>query len=139
MATLRRASTVSFKKPHGRILDDEGGDVKSKQTAEFSEQGKVKWDVYKEYAKANNLTAVAIYLLALLGAQSLVVGSNLWLKYWAETNQEAGGNPDIGKNIGIYAAFGIGGSLLMVVQTLLLWIFCSIEVRPSRHRASSNA
>lgn len=30
--------------------------------------------------------------------------------------------------IGIYFAFGIGSSLLTVIQTLVLWIFCSIEV-----------
>ena len=47
---------------------------------------------------------------------------------WAETNQEEGSNNDVGKFIGIYFAFGIGSSLLTVVQTLILWIFCSIEV-----------
>jgi hypothetical protein len=30
--------------------------------------------------------------------------------------------------IGIYFAFGIGSAALVVVQTLILWIFCSIEV-----------
>lgn len=34
----------------------------------------------------------------------------------------------MGKYIGIYFAFGIGSALLVVVQTLILWIFCSIEV-----------
>jgi ATP-binding cassette subfamily C (CFTR/MRP) protein 1 len=138
MSTLRRASTVTFKGPQGRITDDETGDVKTKQSKEFSEQGKVKWDVYKEYAKANNTAAVIIYLLALVAAQSLVVGSNLWLKHWSELNQRYGGNPDIGKNIGIYFAFGIGGSVFMVLQTLLLWIFCSIEVRIHLHAWSSS-
>lgn len=37
-------------------------------------------------------------------------------------------NKDIGKYLGIYFAFGIGSSALVVVQTLILWIFCSIEV-----------
>ena len=136
MSTLRRASTVSFKGSHGRILDDEVGHMKTKQSKEFSEQGKVKWDVYKEYAKANNFAALCVYLSALVGAQSLVVGSNLWLKHWAETNQRYGGNPNIGRNIGIYFAFGIGGSVLLAVQSLVLWIFCSIEVRKTRYDAS---
>lgn len=35
----------------------------------------------------------------------------------------------MGKNIGIYFAFGVGSAALVVVQTLILWIFCSIEVR----------
>lgn len=130
MVELRRASTVSFKRPHGKLLDEEGGDIRTKQSKEHSEQGKVKWSVYKEYAKASNAVAVSLYLTAIVGAQTLVVGSNLWLKHWSEENQEYGGNPDIAKNIGIYFAFGFGGALLMVFQTFVLWIFCSIEVCP---------
>ena len=34
----------------------------------------------------------------------------------------------MGKYIGIYFAFGVGSAALVVVQTLILWIFCSIEV-----------
>ena len=128
MAELRRASTVSFKRPYGKLLDEEDGDLRTRQSKEHSEHGKVKWSVYKEYAKASNIGAVCFYLVALIGSQSLIVGSNLWLKHWSEENQEYGGNPDIGKYIGIYAAIGLGGAILMAVQSLLLWIFCSIEV-----------
>ena len=53
---------------------------------------------------------------------------NVWLKRWADMNSATGRNPDVGKYIGVYFAFGIGGALLVVVQTLILWIFCSIEV-----------
>jgi ATP-binding cassette subfamily C (CFTR/MRP) protein 1 len=53
----------------------------------------------------------------------------VWLKQWSEVNQKYGGNPHVGKYIGIYFAFGIGSAALVVVQTLILWIFCSIEVR----------
>jgi hypothetical protein len=56
------------------------------------------------------------------------VGASVWLKQWSEVNQRAGGNPQVGKYIGIYFAFGIGSAALVVVQTLILWIFCSIEV-----------
>jgi len=56
----------------------------------------------------------------------------VWLKQWSEANQRAHGNPHVGKNIGIYFAFGVGSAALVVVQTLILWIFCSIEVRSSR-------
>jgi hypothetical protein len=52
----------------------------------------------------------------------------VWLKHWAEMNQQYGGNPQVGKYIGIYFAFGVGSAALVVVQTLILWIFCSIEV-----------
>jgi hypothetical protein len=56
-------------------------------------------------------------------------GGSVWLKQWSEVNTEAGGNPNVGLYIGIYFAFGIGSACLVVVQTLILWIFCSIEVR----------
>jgi ATP-binding cassette subfamily C (CFTR/MRP) protein 1 len=52
----------------------------------------------------------------------------VWLKHWSEINQQYGGNPHVGRYIGIYFAFGVGSAALVVVQTLILWIFCSIEV-----------
>ena len=152
--SLRRASTASFRGPPGRELDDEGAigtirsgpssgadgangtathdgtaELKTKQQAEHSEQGKVRWAVYGEYARASNVGAVACYLVAMLGGQTTQVGANLWLKEWAESNSALGGNPEVGRYIGIYAAFGVGSACLMVIQTLVLWIFCSIEVR----------
>jgi cytochrome b subunit of formate dehydrogenase len=55
-------------------------------------------------------------------------GGSVWLKQWAEVNGEEGKNPNVGKYIGVYFGFGIGSAALVVVQTLILWIFCSIEV-----------
>ncbi|KAH8815635.1 P-loop containing nucleoside triphosphate hydrolase protein [Xylogone sp. PMI_703] len=130
--TLRRASTASFRGPRGKLLDEEDA-RKTKQAKEFSEQGKVKWKVYTEYAKESNLYAVAVYLCMLLGAQVTQVAGSVWLKNWAETNSEQGSNPQVGKYIGIYFAFGIGSALLVVVQTLILWIFCSIEASRKLH------
>lgn len=43
-------------------------------------------------------------------------------------NDRSNGNPDVGRYIVIYFAFGIGSAALVVMQTLILWIFCSIEV-----------
>ncbi|KAL9128115.1 MAG: hypothetical protein Q9217_003136 [Psora testacea] len=137
--TLRRASTVSFKRPHGKLTDEEGAQVKSKQSKEFAEQGKVKWDVYGEYAKTSNLIAVAIYLFTLVAAQTAQIGGSLWLKQWSEINEDYGGNPEVGKYIGIYFAFGIGGAALVVVQTLILWIFCSIEASRKLHERMAYA
>jgi ABC-type multidrug transport system fused ATPase/permease subunit len=76
--TLRRASTMSFRGPKGKVVTDEednkAGKSKSRQAAEHSEQGKVKWGVYKEYAKASNLVAVGIYLSMMILAQSSNIG-----------------------------------------------------------------
>ncbi|KAL6871922.1 P-loop containing nucleoside triphosphate hydrolase protein [Trichoderma novae-zelandiae] len=141
MATLRRASTASFKGPRGKLTDEEvaASSSKTKQAKEHVEQGKVKWSVYGEYAKENNLVAVSIYMLALLAAQTANIGGSVWLKEWADRNQETGTNGQIGKYIGIYFAFGIGSSLLTVLQTLILWIFCSIEASRKLHERMANA
>jgi ATP-binding cassette subfamily C (CFTR/MRP) protein 1 len=64
----------------------------------------------------------------------ITTGGSVWLKQWAEKNGEMGSNPDVGKYIGVYFALGIGGAGLVVVQTLILWIFCSIEVSNTDHR-----
>ena len=137
--TLRRASTASFKGPRGKVTDEEGEGVKSKQSKEISEQGKVKWNVYAEYAKNSNLIAVSIYLITLIGAQTAQIGGSLWLKQWSEVNQEYGGNPQVGKYIGVYFAFGIGSAGLVVIQTLILWIFCSIEASRKLHERMAYA
>ncbi|KAG6308064.1 hypothetical protein E4U45_002577 [Claviceps purpurea] len=140
MATLRRASTASFEGPRGKLSEEEvAGTSRTKQVKEFVEQGKVKWSVYGEYAKENNLVAVAVYMTALLAAQSAGIGGSFWLKSWSEHNEDTGSNDDVGKYIGIYFAFGIGSSLLTVVQTLILWIFCSIEASRKLHERMANA
>ncbi|KAF2490569.1 multidrug resistance-associated protein 1 [Lophium mytilinum] len=131
--TLRRASTATFHGPRGKLTDEEGAGLKSKQTKEFSEQGKVKWNVYGEYAKTSNLVAVAIYAVMLIGAQTAQIGGSVWLKQWSEANGEAHGNPHVGRYIGVYFAFGFGSAALVVVQTLILWIFCSIEASRKLH------
>ncbi|KAF7543595.1 hypothetical protein G7Z17_g10612 [Cylindrodendrum hubeiense] len=140
MATLRRASTATFQGPRGKLTDEEvAGSSKTKQAKEFVEQGKVKWSVYWEYAKENNIYAVGLYLFMLLAAQTTSIGGSVWLKEWAERNQEAGNNSHVGKYIGIYFAFGLGSSALTVIQTLILWIFCSIEASRKLHERMANA
>lgn len=95
--------------------------------------------MYLEYAKNSNLIAVLIYLVILISAQTAQIGGSLWLKQWAEVNQDYCGNPQVGKYIGIYFAFGIGGAALVVVQTLILWIFCSIEASRKLHERMAYA
>ncbi|ETN40306.1 uncharacterized protein HMPREF1541_04582 [Cyphellophora europaea CBS 101466] len=131
-ATLRRASTVSFHGPMGAVTDEEQG-LKTKQNKETQEQGKVKWSVYTTYAKESNLVAVGIYFVALVAAQTAQIGGSFWLKRWSEINERTGINPEVGKYIGVYFAFGIGAAGLVVIQTLLLWIFCSIEASRKLH------
>lgn len=54
-------------------------------------------------------------------------------------NSDAGGNPHVGKYLGVYFAFGVGSAGLTVVQTLILWIFCSIEASRKLHERMATA
>lgn len=139
MATLRRASTASFRGPRGKLTDEEVTSSRTKQKGEFVEQGKVKWSVYGEYAKMNNLYAVGVYFTCLLFSQTASVGSAAWLTRWAHANSEVGLNEDIGWYLGVYFALGIGASLLTMIQTLVLWIFCSIEASRKLHERMATA
>ncbi|KAK4175628.1 P-loop containing nucleoside triphosphate hydrolase protein [Triangularia setosa] len=136
--TLRRASAASFRGPRGKLTDEENPS-RTKQTKEHSEQGKVKWSVYTEYAKTANLAAVGVYLITLIAAQSAGIGGNVWLKTWADRNAKAGANIEVGKFLGIYFVFGVGAAALTVVQTLVLWIFCSIEASRKLHERMATA
>src|SRR5690606_25677311 len=51
--TLRRASDASQLKGRHRFMVEDST-KRTRQAKEFSEQGKVKWDVYRHYAKTAN-------------------------------------------------------------------------------------
>ncbi|KAJ2907230.1 hypothetical protein MKZ38_006524 [Zalerion maritima] len=139
METIRRASAASFRGPIGKSGDEEGPKSKTATAKEHVEQGKVKWDVYMEYARTSNVVAVIVYLLTLVVAQTTQIGGSVWLKQWSEKNTAAGGNPNVGKYLGVYLALGIGSSALTVCQTLILWIFCSIEASRKLHERMAAA
>lgn len=131
--TLRRASTASFHGSRKKVGDPEEEALKTKQKSETMEQGKVKWNVYAEYAKTSNVYAVCIYMFCLILAQTAQIGGSFWLKNWSEGNDTLRRNSKIGYYIGIYFAFGMGQAVLVVIQNLILWIFCSIEASRKLH------
>lgn len=137
--TLRRASEASFKKPHGKILDEERPDPKiTGVTAEFAEKGNVKLTVYKEYLKACSVPGVIFFLLFILASQGAQVGSSVWLKNVSSAYDE-GGKVNAAFMLGIYALLGIGASALTMCYTLILWIFCSINSSRILHENMANA
>lgn len=134
--TLRRASTASFTKP--KVMDEEHQRI-TEQKREHLEQGKVKWNVYKEYAKACNPYALAVYFLFLLSYSGLSVSSGFWLKHWSEENSRTGSNEHIGLYLGIYFALCIGSSLSSVLYTLTLWVGCAIYSAKRLHNRMLNS
>ncbi|KAI1006708.1 Metal resistance protein [Podosphaera aphanis] len=131
-STVGHARAASIKGTRMKTRDEEL-DGKVQPNKEFSEQGKVKWAVYTAYAKTSNLFAVFTYGFMLLGGQTAQIACNVWLKKWAEVNDANDGNLNVGKYIGVYFAFGIIGATLVLFQTLILWIFCSIEASRKLH------
>lgn len=141
VSSLRRASTSSFRA-------DKKGDVemaiepqraRTHQVKEKSQQGKVKWSVYWAYAKACQLRGVVLWVFTVIAVQALQVSSSVWLKTWAESNEHDFGNQDIGKNVGVYFALGMAASAMVVVQTMTMWIYCSIRASKKLHEAMAHA
>ena len=77
--SLRRASLASVKKNRVQPIDEENV-KRTAQVKETSEQGKVKWSVYGEYAKAANSWAVCIYMVMVIGSQIAQIGEFLQRK-----------------------------------------------------------
>lgn len=144
--SLRRASLASVKKNRTQAIDEENV-KRTAQVKEISEQGKVKWSVYGEYAKAANYWTVYIYMAMVIGSQIAQVGrsqkrndswrhancataGSVWLKEWSESNSRSNSNAQVGRYIGIYFAFGFGSAALTMAQSLILWLLCAVEVCP---------
>lgn len=128
--TLRRSSTASFRLPSFNVDSDER---KSKHNKENMEQGKVKWSVYVEYAKASNIRYVILFMSFLVLAMALTTAGNVWLKHWSEVNTEYDGNPHIAFYLGIYLCLGLGASFVTVIQTFIMWMCCIVESAKKLH------
>lgn len=130
--SLRRASIAPLLTDEERLIlqleeeeDEDDEDLKARK--ERVEQGKVKFEVYKEYAKACKPRNVIIYLGAIIVSMVINVSSNIWLKHWSEVNTEKGYNPNVTKYLGIYFLLGLGFSTTTLIQTCWMWIFCTIQ------------
>jgi ATP-binding cassette subfamily C (CFTR/MRP) protein 1 len=128
--TLRRSSTASFRLPNFNVDSDER---KSKHNKENMEQGKVKWSVYLEYAKASNIRYVILFMSFLVLAMALTTAGNVWLKHWSEVNTKYNRNPHIAFYLGIYLCLGLGASFVTVIQTFIMWMFCIVESAKKLH------
>ena len=142
VSSLRRASAAPLLSDEERLIlqqGDEDEDEDTKARKEHSEQGKVKWDVYMEYAKACNPFNVTVFLSTTVLSMSFNVLSNIWLKHWSEVNTENGHNPSAVKYLGIYFLLGIGYAVCTLTQTCIMWIFCTIEGSKKLHNGMATS
>ncbi|KAJ2894451.1 hypothetical protein MKZ38_007530 [Zalerion maritima] len=129
-----KATQTGSPSPRKKLLDAERAVTRQTQPSkELSRQGGVAWDVYGNYAKAGNLSSLAMYGIVLLGAQTAEFGGNVWLKHWSEVNGDVGSNPQVGRYIGVYVALGIVSACLVMAQNVVLWLFCSIVASRNLH------
>lgn len=120
MKSLRKASISTLRS----IGFDDDEDTSRR---EHREQGKVKWDIYLEYARACNPRSVAVFLGFMVLSMFLSVLGNFWLKHWSEVNTEKGFNPDATRYLLIYLVLGVGSALSTLIQTIVSWVFCTIH------------
>ena len=130
--SLRRASDATL-----RSIDF--GDDENSSRREHREQGKVKWDIYLEYAKACNPRNVMIFIVFIILSMFLSVMGNVWLKHWSEVNTKYGENPHAVRYLLIYFALGVGSAFSTLVQTIILWVFCTIHGSRYLHDLMTNA
>ncbi|KDE07748.1 hypothetical protein MVLG_02020 [Microbotryum lychnidis-dioicae p1A1 Lamole] len=112
---------------------------RSTRPKEKREQGAVKASVYKEYIKANGYLGVGLYMSTIVLQQILQIGTNVWLKNWAQHNSETGENGNLTWYLGIYAVFGVGASLAYLLNGLLLYSFCVVRAAKLMHDRMFNA
>lgn len=141
--SLRRASEAPLLTDEEQLLleqeDDEADDDDAKARKERSEQGQVKWEVYKEYAMACNPVNVAIFLTTTICSMSFNVASSVWLKHWSEVNTSHGNNPQVGKYLGIYFLLGVGFAFCTLTQSCFMWIFCTIQGSTKLHNGMAKS
>ncbi|BFZ53008.1 ATP-binding cassette glutathione S-conjugate transporter ycf1 [Savitreella phatthalungensis] len=138
-STLRRASEASFRKPHGKILDEEQQDPKVSAVAEeFQEKGNVKLLVYKRYAQACSYIGIFFLILFVFLSQAAQVWSSIWLKDISSSfDRGDASNPAL--LLGVYFLLGVASSGLTMCYVVILWVFCSIRASRTLHEDMANA
>uniref|UniRef100_A0A1E5RU90 Metal resistance protein YCF1 n=1 Tax=Hanseniaspora uvarum TaxID=29833 RepID=A0A1E5RU90_HANUV len=128
--SLRRASDATLRSIGFFEGHDGTGNEESKEKREV---GKVRWDIYLEYAKACNPQFVLVCIGCIILSMLLSVFGNVWLKYWSEKNTEAGFNPDFKFYSFVYLGFGVGSAFATLVSVVILWVFCTIKGSQKLH------
>lgn len=128
-----KAADVPLNEELEEFLDQKDEDEETEKRKEHFEQGKVKWDVYFEYAKACNPRNVVFWLLIIVSSMVVNVSSSVWLKHWSEVNSKYGFNPDVMFYLGMYLLLGLLAAVFVFAQNAVLWIFLTINGSSKLH------
>ncbi|KAG8899063.1 hypothetical protein FRC01_010678, partial [Tulasnella sp. 417] len=99
---------------------------------ELSEQGEVKWEVYRQYMNAASAVGFASYLLCILGQQVATVASNWVLKNWGENNLSEHPRP-AGHYLAWYGAWVAASAVVSVAAGILLMVTMALRSSKNLH------
>ncbi|PWN48566.1 putative YCF1 [Violaceomyces palustris] len=129
----RRISTASLQRPKTLTKRQVKQDTirqlrETTQPKEKSQQGSVKPEVYKQYAKSASYLGVALYFLALVATQTAQVSRDIVLKQWGAKNSETGGSKeDTSFYLTLYGIVGIFASISFCLAPFLLNVWLAIS------------
>ncbi|XP_055859162.1 ATP-binding cassette sub-family C member 3-like [Episyrphus balteatus] len=113
-------ASISSKLSDLAVGKDEGKLIE----VEKSQEGGVRWAVYKQYIQSIGV-ALAIGTLVLnVFYQGFSIGSNLWLTQWSTDDRVATDTGLRNMYLGVYAGFGLGQVLVDFSSSLCLALGC---------------
>nr|CAG8528506.1 14943_t:CDS:10 [Entrophospora candida] len=136
----RRVSVASIhRRPSLITVRNKKQDLETNKDAiivkEEAAKGSVQWSVYKAYAESCSTPAVVFYITMLIIAQGAQIGTNVFLKYWSSQND----NDNVLIYLGFYGMIGLLYSVLTIIQTIILLVFCTIRAARKLHEDMLNS
>ncbi|KAJ2692367.1 hypothetical protein H4R19_006167, partial [Coemansia spiralis] len=121
---------------------DSAAEVCRTTTDEVSQEGKVRWEVYRTFIRACGTRNVASFVLAFMLASMAGVSTNLWLKHWASSNGDIGSADMYARQtehsvlyyLHVYGALGLLAALLASIHPLVLWTRCATTAATQIHQ-----
>ncbi|XP_036078629.1 canalicular multispecific organic anion transporter 2 isoform X3 [Rousettus aegyptiacus] len=98
------------------------------------EMGRVKLNMFWDYAKAMGLCTTLVICLLYAGQSAAAVGANMWLSAWTNEAAVGGQQNNTSMRLGVYAAFGLLQGLLVVLSAFAMAVG-SVQAAHSLHRA----
>ncbi|CAB4400795.1 unnamed protein product [Rhizophagus irregularis] len=120
----RRASTATVKNESKR--EQQKNELITK---EEMAKGSVSWQVYSSYLKSCGVVTITFWIITLVISQGIQVATNVFLKYWSSEES----NERILLYFVIYGLLGLLFSLMVIFQTIVLWVFCAIRAARKLH------
>ncbi|KAG6375249.1 ABC transporter type 1, transmembrane domain-containing protein [Boletus reticuloceps] len=95
---------------------------------EYSEQGRVKREVYLLYLQSASKMGCLFFVLATILSQVVSVMATYMLRLWGESNRESGGNAGLRDPYLLgYGFFNLMSIASSAAAALLIWVLCSLR------------